>query len=182
MLLSVRFDVSKLTSRSVPRLEDLALPEARFRPPKSLTSIIDQSDAERASHTYGKSYRDVVRGLDRDFSVAPDAVAFPKTDTEIAALMDWCGDERIALIPYGGGSSVVGGVEARLEGDYRGAMSLDAGDGVQFALVASYAPLHVGEGRWLSFGVDLELGQTLARVLALVVVFLDPYLDESIPQ
>ena len=43
----------------------------------------------------------------------------------LGKVLDWCGDRRIAAIPYGGGSSVVGGVEARLDGAYRGAVSID---------------------------------------------------------
>ena len=47
--------------------------------------------------------------------------------TELTALLDWCSGSRVAAIPYGGGSSVVGGVEARLAGDWRGALSIDLG-------------------------------------------------------
>ncbi len=47
------------------------------------------------------------------------------TEADIVALLDWCSDQRIAAIPYGGGSSVVGGVECDVGDDYRGAVSID---------------------------------------------------------
>ena len=57
----------------------------------------------------------------------PDLVVRPSSEQDVVDVLDWCGRERIAVIPYGGGSSVCGGVEPRLEGDYAGAVSLDVG-------------------------------------------------------
>jgi alkyldihydroxyacetonephosphate synthase len=69
----------------------------------------------------------VVRALRRRFEPAPDWVAFPRDESEVAAVLDWCTSTRLACIPYGGGSSVVGGVEARVGDGYAGAVSLDLG-------------------------------------------------------
>ena len=110
-----------------PRLEDVRLPEPRVRPPAALAGIFRQDAFERASHTYGKAYRDVVRAARGAFENPPDQVAFPRSEQEVAALLDWCGEARVAAIPYGGGSSVVGGVEARVGGEFRGAVSIDLG-------------------------------------------------------
>jgi alkyldihydroxyacetonephosphate synthase len=66
-----------------------------------------------------------VRALRGDFAPAPDFVATPRNETEVAAVLDWCGANDVAAIPYGGGSSVVGGVEARVQDRYAGAVSLD---------------------------------------------------------
>jgi alkyldihydroxyacetonephosphate synthase len=52
-------------------------------------------------------------------------VAYPRNEQDVAALLEWCSDARLAAIPYGGGSSVVGGVEARVGGAYAGAVSID---------------------------------------------------------
>src|SRR5205085_3352725 len=71
------------------------------------------------------SFRDVWRGLHRDFTQPPDVVAVPRTEDDVAALLDWCGDTAIAAIPYGGGSSVVGGVECDVDDVYVGAVSID---------------------------------------------------------
>jgi alkyldihydroxyacetonephosphate synthase len=40
-------------------------------------------------------------------------------------LLDWCADANAAAVPYGGGSSVVGGVECDVGDDYAGAVSID---------------------------------------------------------
>ncbi len=82
---------------------------------------------DRAGHTYGKSFRDVVRALAGDFRRAPDLVAMPATEADVVALLDWCATARAIAIPYGGGSSVVGGVEAPATGDHAGVVSIDLG-------------------------------------------------------
>ena len=82
---------------------------------------------ERVSHALGKAYRDVVRGFRGEFPNPPDLVARPNDEAELEAVLGWCAEEGIAAIPYGGGTSVVGGVEPRLDGDYAGAVTIDLG-------------------------------------------------------
>ena len=109
-----------------PRLASLDLPEPRVEPPASLTGIASLDRFDRAGHTYGKAFRDVVRALDGDLRDAPDVVCFPETEHHIVDVLDWCAREGLAAIPYGGGSSVVGGVEARdLRDAYQGVVSID---------------------------------------------------------
>jgi alkyldihydroxyacetonephosphate synthase len=108
-----------------PTIEELALRPPRIVPPTSLAPLCTDDATERAGHTYGKSFRDVWRALHRDFSNPPDLVAIPRDESDIVALLDWCSDQRIAAVPYGGGSSVVGGVECDVGDDYRGAVSID---------------------------------------------------------
>lgn len=112
-----------------PRIEELELPAPRVAPPDSLADLCSADPLERAGHHYGKAYRDVVRGFRREFPHPPDRVAFPRDESDVVALLDWCADARVAVVPYGGGSSVVGGVEARPEdvGDFAGVLSLDLG-------------------------------------------------------
>ncbi|HET9153417.1 MAG TPA: FAD-binding oxidoreductase [Solirubrobacterales bacterium] len=71
----------------------------------------------------GKAYRDVVRGFYGRFENPPDLVAFPKDESEIEAALSWAEAEGAAVIPFGGGTSVVGGVEPRL--GERPSVSLD---------------------------------------------------------
>ena len=59
------------------------------------------------------------------FPSPPDYVAFPKTEEDISNILDWASSNDIAVIPYGGGSSVCGGVETNVGHDYRGVISLD---------------------------------------------------------
>ncbi|MEN8183983.1 MAG: FAD-binding oxidoreductase, partial [Myxococcota bacterium] len=111
-----------------PRLDEIKLPAPRLAAPDSLAGLCSSDPYERASHTYGKSFRDVVRALRRDFACAPDLVAFPEGEDDVRRLLDWCTEIGAAVIPYGGGSSVVGGVEARgLRESYAGVLSLDLG-------------------------------------------------------
>lgn len=110
-----------------PRVEEIALRAPRVKPPDALAGIVSQAPYDRLAHTYGKAYRDVVRALRRDFGPAPDLVAFPADERDVAALLDWASGARVAVIPYGGGSSVVGGVEPEVGPGYAGTLSLDLG-------------------------------------------------------
>jgi alkyldihydroxyacetonephosphate synthase len=122
--LAARFE-TEIELAPEPRIEEIALPAPRVTPPSAVAEICSTDPFDRANHTYGKSYRDIVRGARGDFAAAPDQVAFPRDEAEVAALLDWCGDAGVAAIPYGGGSSVVGGVEARVGDGYAGAVSID---------------------------------------------------------
>lgn len=108
---------------SPPRLEEIELRRPRVQPPASLRRLLTDDPFERASHAHGMSYRDVIRAYRRDFSSAPDWVALPESEEEIADLLAWAGEAGLAAIPYGGGTSVVGGVEP--PEDARGAVSID---------------------------------------------------------
>src|SRR5882757_4738546 len=81
---------------------------------------------DRVSHSLGKAYRDVVRGFRGEFPNPPDLVAYPESPEDVDIVLNYCADEKAAAIPYGGGTSVVGGVEARLEDPYyEGVVSID---------------------------------------------------------
>ena len=108
-------------------LDAIDLPPPRLSVPKAFAAACSQTAYDRASHTYGKSFRDIVRGLGGDFRRAPDLVAFPSSESELVGLLDWCATAQVIAIPYGGGSSVVGGVEAPASGAHRGVMSIDLG-------------------------------------------------------
>ncbi|MDX1589006.1 MAG: FAD-binding oxidoreductase [Oleiphilaceae bacterium] len=108
-----------------PTLESLRMPEPAFSAPESLSGCLDDSRFERANHTYGKAFRDVVRGLEGDYQAAPDYVAFPQTEQALTDIMDWAADNNAAVIPYGGGSSVTGGTEARYDSRRNGTISVD---------------------------------------------------------
>lgn len=125
--LGERFGVALEPPAPPPRLEALALRPPRVRPPASIAALCTDALDARAAHHYGKSYRDVVRGFRGEFPNPPDLVAYPRTEADVAALLGWCSDARVAAIPYGGGSSVVGGVEAAVGDGFAGALSLDLG-------------------------------------------------------
>ena len=108
-----------------PRLDDVDLPAPRVAAPASLEHLCSTDRYDRAAHTFGKSYRDVVRGFRGELAHPPDLVAFPESETDVVDLLDWCAGAGVAAIPYGGGSSVVGGVEADVGDGYAGALSID---------------------------------------------------------
>ncbi|MER3396813.1 MAG: FAD-binding oxidoreductase [Acidimicrobiia bacterium] len=112
----------------IPRLEDIRLRPPRISPPENLAHLFTADLYQRASHTYGKSFRDVLRALVGNFEHAPDYVAIPRKDAyekDLFAILEWCSQARVAAIPYGGGSSVVGGVEPLVSEDYAGTVSID---------------------------------------------------------
>lgn len=114
--IAARFELSDLDVRPAPRLADLDLPAPRVSAPDPLAAVCSTDPHDRAGHTYGKSYRDIVRAFNGDLGQPPDTVAFPTTEAEVVALLEWCTDAGVVAVPYGGGSSVVGGVEGGATG------------------------------------------------------------------
>ncbi len=112
--------------QAVP-LDAVELPPPRVAAPASLAHICSSEPYPRASHAYGRSYRDIVRAFRGRFDHPPDLVAYPGDEDELRRLLEWCEEQRIAAIPYGGGTSVVGGVEADVGEGYSGALSIDLG-------------------------------------------------------
>jgi alkyldihydroxyacetonephosphate synthase len=106
-------------------LESVRLAPPRIQAPASLSEICAEDAHARASHALGKSYADVVRGFRGRFEHAPDLVLRPRDETDLERALEWCSDERVAAIPYGGGTSVVGGVTPDVPGRYNGAVSID---------------------------------------------------------
>jgi alkyldihydroxyacetonephosphate synthase len=112
--------------RAVP-LEEATLPAARVTAPAHLRELCSAEVHDRAVHAWGASYMDVVRAFRGDFSHAPDLVARPRDEREVEAVLEWCEAARLAVIPYGGGTSVVGGVTPPTGGAHDGVVSLDTG-------------------------------------------------------
>ena len=111
--------------RPLPSLDAVTMPEPRFAPPVELRGIGSTDKRVRALHTYGRGYRDLVRGFQGDFSAAPDWVFHPTEEEHLSALFRFCEKESIAFVPFGGGTSVVGGTEFAAGGRFRGSASVD---------------------------------------------------------
>jgi alkyldihydroxyacetonephosphate synthase len=79
---------------------------------------------ERVLHAAGKGYPDLVRLRAGAPAGAPDAVLYPSDAAQLAPLLELCARRSLALVPFGGGTSVVGGVEP-LRGAHRAALALD---------------------------------------------------------
>ncbi len=104
-------------------LDRVELRKSRLKAPPDLGDLFSDDRYERVTRALGKAYRDVVRGFRGEFENPPDLVALPRDESEIEAVLSWAEAEGAAVVPFGGGTSVVGGVEPRL-GD-RPAVSLD---------------------------------------------------------
>jgi alkyldihydroxyacetonephosphate synthase len=110
--------------RPVP-LAKVSLPPPRLKVPPSLAAICSSDDYERCLHAYGRSYADIFRAFRGRFEHLPDVVARPRSEREVAHLLEWAGGAGAAVIPFGGGTSVVGGVEPRVGDEYAGVVTVD---------------------------------------------------------
>jgi alkyldihydroxyacetonephosphate synthase len=106
-------------------LDAVRLRSPRVVAPAALADICAADAHARASHSLGKSYSDVVLGFRGHFEHPPDFVASPRDERDVERLLEWCAAERVAAIPYGGGTSVVGGVRPDVGSSYNGAISID---------------------------------------------------------
>jgi alkyldihydroxyacetonephosphate synthase len=86
-------------------------------------AVLDDPDA-RVRHTRGKSTPDLLRLRSGEASAAPDAVLLPRSHDEVLGVLRTCSDWSVAVVPFGGGSSVVGGLEPEASG-FAGVVALD---------------------------------------------------------
>jgi alkyldihydroxyacetonephosphate synthase len=119
------FVAEALGVKSLPETPPEALSSLKFPEPrltdKTLSALIGathedrvRTDAfERALHAVGRSYHDLIRVRAGDLSMAPDAVVYPESEAEVLAVLRVAEESGVAVVPFGGGSSVVGGVEGR---------------------------------------------------------------------
>ena len=104
-----RLGLENIEVKKTPTIDDLELAPPRIKIPASLESFCTSDKWDRVVHTYGKGFKDMVLIYRRDYSRAPDVIAYPRDETDVAAVFDWCGENGYACIPFGGGSSVTGG-------------------------------------------------------------------------
>jgi alkyldihydroxyacetonephosphate synthase len=114
-------------------LDEVSLPDSRLPAAarERLAAAVGAENVrdareERIAHAVGRSYPDLVRIRAGDASSAPDAVVRPGSAEQVAAVLAACAEQRVAVIPFGGGTSVVGGVEPVRDG-LDAAVSLDLG-------------------------------------------------------
>ena len=120
-----RLGFGSLEPRHPVPLAELSLRAPRLRPPGSLARICRGDTYERALHAYGRSYSDIVRAFAGRFDHPPDVVAHPRDEAEIEAVLEWAIGAGAAVIPFGGGTSVVGGVEGAVPERFAGVVTID---------------------------------------------------------
>lgn len=99
-------------------IDQVTLPEPRPIPDAlraAAGEVLDGSD-DRIRHATGRSYPDLVRLRTGRLEHAPDAVLRPPDAAGVEAVLDACAAAGIAVVPFGGGTSVVGGLEALADG------------------------------------------------------------------
>jgi alkyldihydroxyacetonephosphate synthase len=101
-------------------LEEVALPAPRLATNVKTALIavlgpdrVRDDTQERAFHALGRSYHDLLRLRAGDLSDAPDAILYPRGTEEVLALLKLASECDMAVVPFGGGTSVVGGVSAK---------------------------------------------------------------------
>jgi len=96
--------------------------------PDALAMFASQAPGDRARRARGRALPDLVAGFAGDYAGAPDLVARPRDDAEVARVLEVCEARGWACVPFGGGTSVVGGVDAALaRGDRAAVVCLDLG-------------------------------------------------------
>jgi alkyldihydroxyacetonephosphate synthase len=112
----------------LPELDGIELPPAQALPP-ALIEVVGEANIftgteDRLRHATGCGYVDLARLRSGRLDAAPDAVVLPADADEVKRVLELCATEGVAVVPFGGGTSVVGGVEP-LRGDHERVISLD---------------------------------------------------------
>jgi alkyldihydroxyacetonephosphate synthase len=105
-------------SQRIGSLAEVALPPSRLEAKAvealrtaSVAGSVTTDSADRIVHSLGKGYCDTVRIRRGEIPHPTDGVIYPETEKQVAALLDAAAEGGIAVIPFGGGTSVVGGLE-----------------------------------------------------------------------
>jgi alkyldihydroxyacetonephosphate synthase len=109
----VRLDPSALSADALAELRRLLGAEG-----------VRTDHTERVWHAAGKGYPDLVRLRAGEPQGAPDAVLYPASPAQLRGVLELCARRSLALVPFGGGTSVVGGV-APLRGEHGAVLALD---------------------------------------------------------
>jgi alkyldihydroxyacetonephosphate synthase len=123
--LAAAYGVADIQPLTRPRVEEFDLPPPRMRAPPSLAALCTTDPHERLIHSLGKSFADLANAALRRLPWATDLVAYPETEVGVAELLDWAALANAAVIPFGGGSSVCGGIDPAVGEDYAGVVTVD---------------------------------------------------------
>ncbi len=92
--------------------DEPVVPDSPVRAPDSIAAFSTQEPRERAARTRGRAFLDVLAGFGGDFAGAPDLVARPRSTEEVERLLEVANQRGWWVVPFGGGTSVVGGVDS----------------------------------------------------------------------
>lgn len=153
---------ARLDESPPPTIDEVRMPPSRLSDDdldalRATGSEVLTSVEERAAHAGGKSFPDLYRRRTGDCEQAPDAVVCPRDEAQVAQLLAVCVARQIAVVPYGGGTSVVGGVQP-VSGDMSTVITVDMR---HIADMTSIEP----ENRLATFGAGMR-GPALEAALA----------------
>jgi alkyldihydroxyacetonephosphate synthase len=111
------YGVSGFDVTPPPRPEEITLRAPRIEVPAALQAMVRTDHLTRLEHSYGKAGFDACRMFMRQVPNPPDAVAFPQSEDDVVRVLAWCDQIGAKAIPYGGGSSVVKGIEPQADFD-----------------------------------------------------------------
>jgi len=123
--LATRYGADQIKTLSRPRLEEFDIPSSLLSVPDSLSHLTTKDPHERLIHSLGKSYADLARAALRDVPKYTDVVAYPESEEDVKNLIDWAAHQNAAVIPFGGGSSVCGGVDPDVGGSFDAVLTVD---------------------------------------------------------
>ena len=120
-----KYGIVSSDKRSTPPIESINLNKPKIEIPPNLKSISTEEKYQRILHSFGQSQPDSIRTFQSDFNHAPDLVSYPENENDLITLYDFCEKSNVAIIPYGAGSSVVGGVTSDVGSKYNGTISVN---------------------------------------------------------
>ena len=127
-----RLKIDPAIRRTVPPIDSVRIPPSLLSPDEltELEKLVGEGNVsaehrDRVTHAVGRGYKDLVRLREGNLLRAPDAVLFPEDGDAVAAVLEFARRRRYAVVPFGGGTSVVGGVEPLADGTYAATLTLD---------------------------------------------------------
>ncbi|MBS0617500.1 MAG: FAD-binding oxidoreductase [Spirochaetes bacterium] len=119
------FSASSAQKAAPLSADSITLTPARAEIPAALANFVSASHHERLLHAVGRSFRDLAKLREASPLAAPDAVATPTSRDELLSALEWAARHNYAIIPFGGGSSVVGGVNPEGVDAYPATITVD---------------------------------------------------------
>jgi alkyldihydroxyacetonephosphate synthase len=127
-----RLKIDPNVQRTVPHIDTVRIPPSLLSPDEltELEKLVGEGNVssehrDRVVHAVGRGYKDLVRLREGVLLRAPDAVLFPEDGDAVAAVLEFARRRRYAVVPFGGGTTVVGGVEPLADGTYAATLTLD---------------------------------------------------------
>ncbi len=130
--LQARLKIDPSARRAVPAIEQVRIPPSLLSPDElgELERLVGEGNLstdhrDRVVHAVGRGYKDLLRLRSGTLFRAPDAVLYPEDEGAVSAVVEFASRRRYAVVPFGGGTSVVGGVAPLADGTYAAALTLD---------------------------------------------------------